>query len=258
MPTPRRLLTQNGELRPLGIYNWTLPAWVARTSDGTAVNVCPAAGACVKFCYARNGTYNFPAVKAAHTRNLELVLNDLNAFTTQMLNELTARRFRPRGTPTLPDLSRDHLHPRVAALLDEGAVAVRVHDSGDFFSDEYLLAWLTIAQLTPGVLFFAYTKEVARFRRVAADVAPPNFLWVYSLGGREDDLLDLDVDRHADVFPDEVAVEAAGYYSQDEHDLLAVVAPSHRIGIPANNIPHFNKALAGRTFGEVEAELTRH
>src|SRR5690606_25149431 len=126
-----------------------------------AVNVCPAAGACVKFCYARNGTYNFPAVKAAHTRHLELVLDDLGRFTTTMLNELTARRFRPKGTPTLPDLPRGHLTPQVAALLEEGAVAVRIHDAGDFLSDEYLLAWLTIAQLTPDVLFFAYTKEVA-------------------------------------------------------------------------------------------------
>lgn len=258
MPPTRRLLTQNRELRPLGIWNWTLPAWVAKTSDGRAINVCPAAGACVKYCYARNGTYRFPAVQAAHQRNLEAVVDDLGGFTTAMLQELTARRFRPRGEPVLPDLPRDHLHPTVADLLDRGVVSVRIHDSGDFLSDEYLLAWLTIAELTPDVLFFAYTKEVSRFRRVAEGAAPANFLWVYSLGGREDHLLDLDVDRHADVFPDEAAIADAGYYSQEDHDLLCVVAPSHRVGVPANNIPHFNKRLAGRTFGQVEAEQTRH
>jgi hypothetical protein len=254
----KHLLTQNSEMRRDGVFNWTLPAWVARTSKGQAVNVCPQAGACVKFCYARNGTFNFPAVKAAHVRNLERVRDDLGGFMTDMLNELNGKRFRPTGEPRLPDLDRSHLSRPVAALLDEGAPAIRVHDSGDFLSEEYLLAWLTIAEMTPGALFYAYTKEVALFKRVAAGAAPPNFLWCFSLGGKQDHLIDKTVDYHADVFPDGDAIEAAGYYNQDSHDLLCVLAPSNRIGIPANNIPHFNKKLAGRTFGEVEAELVRH
>lgn len=255
---PKPMLTQNSEMRRDHVYNWTLPAWVARTSDGTAVNVCPQAGACVKFCYARNGTFNFPAVKAAHVRNLERVTDDLNGWMRDMLNELSGRRFRPTAVPRLPDLSRAHLSREVADLLDAGAAAVRVHDSGDFLSDEYLLAWLTIASLTPSVLFYAYTKEVDRFRRVADGAAPPNFLWCYSLGGKQDHLLDLDVDRHADVFPDEETLAAAGYTSQESHDLLCVLSESNKVGIPANNIPAFNKRLAGRTFGQVEQETTRH
>ncbi len=251
------MLTQNSEMRRDGVHNWTLPAWVARLSDGTAVNVCPQAGACVKVCYARNGTYLFPKVRAAHVRNLEAVLGDLNTWTTAMLNELTRRKYRASGEPRLPDLPRDHLSEHVARLLDIGAPAVRVHDSGDFLSDEYLLAWLTIATLTPDVLFYAYTKEVSRFRRVAAGAAPDNFLWVYSTGGREDHLLDRDVDRHADVFPDAAAIEDAGYYSQDAHDLLCVLAPSNRIGIPANRIPAFRKRMDGRTFSQMEAETSR-
>jgi hypothetical protein len=41
------------------------------------------------------------------------------------------------------------------------------------------------------------------------------------------------------------------------HDLLAVVAPSHRIGIPANNIPAYRKRQGSRTFGELEAATPR-
>lgn len=252
------MLTQNSELRRANIHNWTLPAWIARTSDGTAVNVCPQAGACVKFCYARNGTYNFPKVKAAHVRNLEAVLDDLNGWTTAMLNELGKRKFRPSGEPRLPDLPRDHLSPEVAALMDGGAAVVRIHDAGDFVSEEYLLAWLAIAALTPDILFFCYTKEVELFKRVVDGAAPPNFLWCFSMGGRQDHLVDKDVDYHADVFPDEAAIAEAGYYSQDANDLLCVVAPTNRVGIPANNIPHYNKRLAGRTFSQVEAEAKRH
>lgn len=251
------LLRQNAELRRDRVWNWTLPAWVARRTDGTAVNVCPQAGACVKVCYARNGTYNFPTVKAAHVRNLEAVTDDLNAWTTGMLTELGRRKFRPTGDPRLPDLDRDHLHPTVTALLDTGCAAVRIHDSGDFLTEEYLLAWLAIASLTPDVLFYAYTKEVALLERVARGAAPANFLWVYSLGGKQDHLIDLATMRHADVFPDEAAITAAGYASQDANDLLCVLSASHRVGVPANNIPAFRKRMAGRTFGQLEAATRR-
>lgn len=252
------MLTQNSELRKDRIWNWTLPAWVARRSDGRAVNVCPQAGACVKVCYARNGTYNFPSVKAAHVRNLERVLDDLNGWTADMLNELARRKFRPTGEPRLPDRPRDHLSPTVAALLDRGAACIRIHDAGDFLSEEYLLAWLAIASHTPDVLFYCYTKEVGLFKRVVEGAAPENFLWCYSMGGKQDHLVDKDRDYHADVFPDEATLMAAGYYSQDENDLLCVLAPSNKIGIPANNIPHFKKRMAGRTFSELERGARRH
>lgn len=252
------MLTQNSELRRDRVWNWTLPAWVVRTSDGTAVNVCPQAGACVKVCYARNGTYNFPVVKAAHVRNLEAVIDDLNGWTTAMMNEVGRRKFRPTGETRLPDLPRDHLTYDVTALLDDGAACVRIHDAGDFLSEEYLLAWLAIASHTPDVLFYCYTKEVALFKRVADGAAPANFLWCYSMGGKQDHLVDKDVDYHADVFTDDDAVAEAGYYSQDANDLLCVVAPSNRIGIPANNIPAFRKRMAGRTFSEMEEATPRH
>jgi hypothetical protein len=252
------VLTQNSEMRRDRVWNFTLPAWVVRVSSGKAVNVCPQAGACVKVCYARNGTYNFPIVKAAHVRNLERVTDDLNGWTTDMMNELGKKKYRPTGVPRLPELDRGHLAPEVASLLDQGAACVRIHDAGDFLSEEYLLAWLAIASHTPDVVFYAYTKEVALFKRVAAGAAPANFLWCYSMGGKQDHLIDKDRDYHAEVFPDADALDAAGYYSQDSSDLLCVLAPSNRIGIPANNIPAFKKRMAGRTFGEMEADTTRH
>lgn len=251
------MLTQNSELRKDGIWNWTLPAWVVRDSTGKAHNVCPQAGACVKFCYARNGTYNFPAVKAAHVRNLEYVTNDLGGWMAEMMNELGRRKFRPTGTPRLPDLPRDHLSIEVGEMLDAGCAAVRIHDAGDFFSEEYLLAWLAIASYTPDVLFYCYTKEVGLFKRVLEHGEPPNFLWCFSMGGKQDHLVDKARDYHADVFPDETAIAAAGYYSQEANDLLCVLAPSNRIGIPANNIPHYNKRMAGRTFSQLEYEAQR-
>lgn len=249
------LLTANSELRELGVWNWTLPAWVVQRTDGRTVNVCPSAGACAEVCYARNGTYRFPAVHAAHLRNLEM-LDDLDGWATVMTRELGSRRFYATGVPRLPEVPRGHLHPRVARRLDVGAACIRVHDSGDFFSEAYLRAWFRVATARPGVLFYAYTKEVALLEGLRPE-APPNFLWVYSLGGRQDRLVDRETMRHADVFPDEAAIAAAGYVSQDAHDLLCVVHPSLRIGIPTNNIPAFRKRQAGRTFSGMQADRHR-
>jgi hypothetical protein len=223
-----RLLTQNSELRPDGIYNWSIPALAAKLSNGKNIKTCPNAGACANVCYARNGTYNFSNVKARHTANLEYVINDPQGWFAQMLEEVN--------------------HPRMRGKY------VRIHDSGDFFSEDYLLLWLKIALMTPDVTFYCYTKEVSMFKRIVEYDCPKNFRYLYSLGGREDYLIDLELDRHADVFPNDAAILEAGYANQDASDLLAITLTSNKIGIPQNNIPQFRKRLAGRTFGEVQKE----
>lgn len=255
-PAPVTLLTQNSELRADNVHAWTLPAWIVDTGAGH-FNVCPQAGACAKFCYARNGTFNFPDVKAAHLRNLAMVREDLPGWQRRMSRELAHPRFRPTFRPRLPDLNRDHLPGPVADLLDRGAACIRVHDSGDFFDEAYLRAWLQIAREHRDRLFYCYTKAVTMFRDVAEPEAPPNFLWCFSYGGKQDHLI-RDTDYRADVYPDIGALEAAGAYNQESNDLLCVTAPSRLVGIPANNIPAFNKRLDGRTFSEAEAGLTRH
>lgn len=249
----RRLLSTNSELRPIGVWTWSIPALADRLDDGRTVSTCPNAGACASVCYARNGTFRFPVVKAAHRRNLVHVLDDLLGWQMEMTKELQAKKFRPTGSPRLnaaPDL--DAIDPWLQDWAQAGGQAVRIHDGGDFFSDEYLLAWIDIARRTPDVLFYAYTKEVSRFRLIAEGHAPQNFRWIFSMGGKEDHLIDKDRERHADVFPDEISMELAGYSNQDESDLWAITLPTTRIGVPQNNIAHFKKKLAGRTFAQAE------
>lgn len=248
------LLTQNREMRADGIWNFTLPAWVIELDDGSHFNVCPNAGACAKFCYARNGTYLFPVVKAKHRANLTLVKDDPR-WPEAMLGELARRKFRPSGKPRIiPGLaSADHLSPQVQEWAREGGQALRIHDSGDFFSMAYFSQWMTVVAAQPDVLFYAYTKQVSMLQPLTrSGTLPPNMLIVYSLGGREDGLLNHDIDRHADVFASLAAVVEAGYSSQHESDLLSVLLPTTRIGIPANNIRHFNARLAGKTFSEAQ------
>lgn len=248
------ILTQNKELKRDGVWNFTLPAWVVELPDGSHFNVCPNAGACAKFCYARNGTYLFPKVRGKHLRNLELV-RDNPSWTEEVARELEHQRFRPTGKQrVIPGLhSLDHLSTWAEIWMRFGGQAVRVHDSGDFFSREYLNGWMILALQFPDVLFYAYTKEVQMLEDVRLNL-PVNFLICYSMGGRQDKLVDKDTMRHADVFPDFESMEAAGYMSQHESDLLCVLLPTTRVGIPQNNIPHFKKALDGRTFSEAQED----
>jgi hypothetical protein len=225
---PQKLLTQNSELRPDGIFNWSLPAFAVKLSNGSNFNVCPNAGACATVCYARNGTYNFRNVKARHVVNLEYVLEDPQNWYGHMLAEVSHKRMRGKY--------------------------VRIHDAGDFFSEEYLTMWLKIARAVPEVTFYCYTKEVAMFKKMVEPDCPENFRYLYSMGGKQDYLINKELDRHAEVFPDDVAILEAGYSNQDASDLLAITLPSNKIGIPQNNIPHFRKKLAGRTFGELQEE----
>ncbi|MFC0433400.1 hypothetical protein [Kutzneria buriramensis] len=227
---PSRLLTQNRRLRAIGVWNWTLPAWAGRLPDGRTYNTCPSAGVCRHVCYARHGAYRWPAVKARHEANLAFVLEDLLGWEQAMLAELA--------------------HPRFTGTW------VRIHDAGDFFSDDYLCAWLRVCRARPETHFYCYTKEVTRFRRIVEPDPPPNFRWTYSYGGTQDALLDPNTDRVADVFPDEAAIAAAGFSSQSERDTDAVLGLS-RTGIPANHIPHFQAKQGRRRFSEWQAATER-
>lgn len=232
---PKKLLTQNHELRDIGAYNWTLPAFVVQLSNGKHFNVCPSAGVCASVCYARNGAFNYPSVKQAHVANLEWVLYDLDGWRQAMTAECSKPKYRGKH--------------------------IRIHDSGDFFSDEYLLAWLRIARDCPDPIFYCYTKEVDRFRRIVEnrdgefpDVKPDNFRYLYSFGGKQDTELDEQTDRVADVFPSFEAMDQAGYSTQHVSDLQAIYNENNRVGIPYNNIPGFKKQMAGRTFQQMQHE----
>ena len=224
----KKLLTQNSELKKDGIYNWTLPAFGVKLSNGKNMNVCPNAGVCASVCYARSGTYNFSNVKRRHVANLEYVLYETDKWYAQMVAEVSTPKMKGRH--------------------------IRIHDAGDFFAEWYLDLWLKIAREVPDVTFYCYTKEVSMFKRVVEPNCPDNFKYLFSMGGKEDYLIDKERDRHADVFPNDAAILDAGYMSQDHSDLLSIQLPTMKIGIPANNIPHFNKKMAGATFGELQVE----
>ncbi|ANZ36483.1 hypothetical protein BBK82_10800 [Lentzea guizhouensis] len=220
------MITQNSGLRRHGIFNYSIPALAAKLADGRNVLTCPSAGVCANVCYARTGTYQFPQVKAKHARNLARYLDDPRQWRHDLVTELAAPKYR-NGK-------------------------LRVHDSGDYFSDDYVTDWMTVARAVPDVLVYSYTKEISRFKRLVEPDPPENFAWVYSYGGKEDHLINPATDRMADVFPSEEAITAAGWHTNAGSDLDAVLGPSP-VGMAQNRIPHLRKAIGQRTFREWQA-----
>ncbi|MFD9690189.1 hypothetical protein ACFWXO_31025 [Kitasatospora sp. NPDC059088] len=184
-----------------------------------------------RLCYARDpqSSYlRFPGVTRAHVLNLQMVEETPREWEQWMIAELRKPKF-------------------------VGAV-VRIHDAGDFHSDAYTAAWMRICRSAPRTSFYAYTKAIDRMRRIVDPDKPANFEYTPSLGGKEDHLIDLTRQRHADVFPTTEALEAAGYRDQAEDDRLAVDPDTVRVGMAANRIPRLLKRQGDRSFGQLQRD----
>jgi hypothetical protein len=67
-----------------------------------------------------------------------------------------------------------------------GLKAVRIHGSGDFYSQEYLDKWISIAKINPSIRFYCYTKSL----HLDWSNLPANFVVIQSMGGNYDHLID--------------------------------------------------------------------
>ena len=143
----------------------------------TAGKYCPSAMECkVNFtdtnakCFGLAGAYLWPVVRA---------------------------KYEWRGEQTKMD---DFVDRMVKELRRSKSPYVRIHDIGDFYSDLYLKKWIDIMRALPDKKFWCYTKEVRRFKAFE-DIGwmPDNFHYVFSYGGKHDDLIDKDKDRFSKV-----------------------------------------------------------
>ena len=65
---------------------------------------------------------------------------------------------------------------------------MRVHVGGDYFTKEYLQAWIEVAKRNPDKIFYSYSKSLHLFRQF---VLPENLVLTASRGGKYDELIDL-------------------------------------------------------------------
>jgi len=73
-------------------------------------------------------------------------------------------------------------------IIPKGCKAIRIHASGDFFSQAYFDMWLEIARENPNVEMWAYTKSLNYWVRRISSI-PANLTLTASMGGRHDQLI---------------------------------------------------------------------
>ncbi len=201
------ILSQNGKMKKssqngIHIYNFGIPAF----SSSTGLKTCPNAGICASGCYARSGAYRFSNVARVYEERLKLTRSE--EFVDTMIAEIRLKE--------------------IHAKSKNSTCLIRIHDSGDFYSAPYWDKWSFIMRFLPDTKFYAYTKMIQFFK--SQTEIPHNFTLIYSFGGLQDRLIDLQTDRHSRVFQNETDLLASGYIDASQDDLLALT-PNPKIGL---------------------------
>lgn len=198
-----QVLTQNDKMRKtskkenIRLYNFGISAY---KSHSTGKVTCPFAKDCIKFCYARKGSFIWSNTKKAYEKRY-LLTKEPKLFKSKITEAIKRRK----------------------------ATHIRIHDSGDFYNRNYILQWFEIMRQFTEVIFYAYTKSKMLFDEF--DFLPDNFIVIYSLGSRFDNLIDQNIDRHSKIFENEQELLKAGYINASKNDLQAINPKTNKIGL---------------------------
>ena len=183
------LLTQNSKIKKTGkhfnvrLFNFSIPAYKSKNNMIT----CPMADSCIEFCYVRKGMYKM----ASKWSELKLKASLKDDFVEAMNQD----------------------------IKDKKAEYVRVHDSGDYYSKEYLLKWFQIAQDNPDVKFYSYTNNITMIKNLKS--IPINFDFIFSDSGKQNKFINKTEDRHTKIFKSLEDLKKAGYKDSSNYDLYA-------------------------------------
>ena len=119
-------------------------------------------------CYAASQENQYPNVYKARKYNHDLILKYLN---------------KENGYFHTYELIKKSIIKNISKNINK----VRIHSSGDFFSGEYLRAWLTVARSMPQLKFYCYSKSLHLFGTNVR--IPDNFFLTASMGGKMDILI---------------------------------------------------------------------
>ena len=174
---------------PFPVYEFNLPAGHSCPyARGCKIKVDRETGKFEKIgkefrCYAASAE-RFPAVRKSRWENLEAVLRN------------------------------EHIK------IPRDATHIRIHGSGDFFSQEYFDKWLLVCRQNPRVKFWAFTKSI-RFWVNRINEIPNNLCLQASYGSYDDDLIEEYGLKYAKVFTNKEELEKSGL-PVDVDDSLAM------------------------------------
>ena len=194
-------LVKTGNELGVKIFNFSIPAGNDKI---TGKITCPFAAECLKLCYAKKGAYAWS--------NVQLALHE--RYTASKEADFVAR-----------------VTSELAKVKPGKQIYIRVHDSGDFYSPAYFAKWLEIARLNPSVRFYAYTKSHSFIRNKFA--IPENFDLIFSIGSKNDELINQETERHSKIFYSMEEMNSAGYTDASYLDLYATkwFTENHKIGL---------------------------
>jgi len=133
-------LIQKGNSKLHNMYMWNMPSTKLQCG-----RECPG-------CYSRREEARWPSVRKAREARYQASLS--SDFSDRIISELNNLRTKPKY--------------------------FRVHASSEFYSQQYLDSWITIASAFPNITFYAYTKRLADFDFSKLQ-ALPNFVLINSL-----------------------------------------------------------------------------
>lgn len=205
---------KKSEKSGVSIYNFGIPAFRSLEGEST----CPMAGVCAAGCYAMSGAYSWSNVKNAYeTRYQATKKDDFHLIASSEIEKLKKKR-------------------GVKQLI------IRIHDSGDFYSEAYFKKWLLIMLKNPDVKFYAYTKMIEFFKNRSL---PNNFTLIFSLGGKQDSLIDQSNERHSKVFQSVKELKEAGYSDASNDDMIAL-GKNKKIGLVYHGAKNFENTAWSR------------
>lgn len=212
------LLAQNSKIKNSGsdsvlVFNFGIPAFQSKTG----LKTCPNAGICASGCYARSGAYLFSNVAKKFEERLAATLKI--DFVNKMQDDINIVIKKAKGRK----------------------IYIRIHDSGDFYSEEYFNKWNIIIFNNPEITFYAYTKQIEMFKRLESSLLP-NFILTFSFGGKQDALIDVKNDRHSMVFESTSILKKQGYIDASSHDLLSI-GKNKKVGLVFHHAKKFENTL---------------
>ena len=113
-------------------------------------------------CYAASLEVSYPATYNLHRHNTDIVRQYANA--PAQLSKL------------------------IADNLPDKAEIIRIHTAGDFYSKNYMKAWIRVANEHPSIRFYTYTKSTPFWVELQESI-PENMILTASRGGKRDDLI---------------------------------------------------------------------
>lgn len=138
------------------------------------------------YCYAATGQARYPSYNKSVWRNFDLLKT---VKTSDEMADLIIKSMEFHG-------------------VDKQKV-LRLHESGDFFSEEYFKAWIKVAQYYPSMLIYAYTTSIPFWLKNKGSI-PKNFKLIASMDEKNEEYILANNLRYAKVFNTMEEAESAG------------------------------------------------